>query len=67
MQDQIKILSVKQACERLREAGLNTTPVKLGLGLQQKVYPFGVAIKMSEWVYEIYGHQLEQWIKERAG
>ncbi len=67
MEDQIRILTVKQACDRLQKAGLKTTPLKLGIGLQQKVYPFGVAIKMSEWCYEIYSKLLEDWIAERAG
>lgn len=63
---QIKVISNKQACEILAEHGLKTDPTKLGLGLQQKVYPFGVAIKSSRWIYEIYYNLLIEWIKERA-
>ena len=42
-------------------------PNKLGLGLQQRVYPFGVAIQCGRWVYEIYENLLMDWIRERAG
>ena len=47
--------------------GLHTDPGKLGLGLQQRVYPFGVAIQSGRWIYEIYEHLLMVWIRERAG
>lgn len=64
---QIKVISTKQACKILAEHGLQTDPNKLGLGLQQGVYPFGVAIKSTRWIYEIYYHLLIEWIRERAG
>lgn len=64
---QIKVISTKQACEILAEHGLQTDPTKLGLGLQQKVYPFGVAIKSTRWIYEIYYNLLIKWIRERTG
>ena len=41
-------------------------PQKLGLGLQQRVYPFGVAIEAGRWIYEIYLNLLLKWIKERT-
>lgn len=63
---QIKVISTQRACEILSEHGLRTDPNKLGLGLQQKVYPFGVAIKSSRWIYEIYENLLRQWIAERT-
>lgn len=62
----IKVLSTKQACEILAANGLKTDPQKLGLGLQQGVYPFGVAIKDTHWIYEIYENLLVQWINERS-
>lgn len=61
----IRVIGTKEACRILAEHGMSTTPAKLGLGLQQRVYPFGVAIQMSEWCYEIYENLLMQWIKER--
>lgn len=63
---QIKVISTKRACEILAEYGMDTNPNKLGLGLQQKIYPFGVAIKATIWIYEIYERKLLEWIMERA-
>lgn len=63
----IKGKSLKRACEILAEYGMKTDPNKLGLGLQQRVYPFGVAIQCGRWVYEIYENLLMDWIRERAG
>lgn len=63
----INVISTKRACEILEEHGMKTDPNKLGLGLQQKVYPFGVAIQCNQWVYEIYENLLMDWIRERAG
>lgn len=62
----IKVISMKEACKILGEHGLRTDPQKLGLGLQQKVYPFGVAIKSTNWIYEIYLNLLLKWIEERS-
>ena len=49
----------------MKEHGFSVSPAHLGAGLQQGVYPFGVAIKMTEWVYEIYDTLLMKWIAER--
>ena len=46
---------------------MSTDPQKIGLGLQQKVYPFGVAIHDNRWMYEIYENLLMKWIAERSG
>lgn len=62
----IKILTISQACRILKEHGFEVSPNHLGVGLQQGVYPFGVAIKMTEWVYEIYDVLLHKWIDERS-
>ena len=64
---QIRVITTRRACEILKEHGMKTDPQKLGLGLQQGVYPFGVAIRDTRWIYEIYEHQLMEWIRERAG
>ena len=65
---QIKVISTKRAVEILEEHGMTTNQNKIGLGLQQKVYPFGVAIHFEKsWAYEIYEHKLMQWIKEVGG
>jgi len=60
------ILSLNQTCEILKAHGMKAYPEKIGAGLQQGVYPFGVAIKMKEWTYDIYKPLLEKWIKERS-
>lgn len=62
----IRVIGTDEAVKILAEHGMTTTRGKLGLGLQQGVYPFGVAIKMSEWCYEIYYNMLMKWIEERA-
>lgn len=62
----LKVLSTKEAVERLREAGFETNINRLNAGLRQGVYPFGCAIKMKEYVYEVYSTLLDQWIKERS-
>lgn len=62
----IRVISLKEACRILNEHGFSISPAHLGVGLQQKVYPFGVAIKMTEWVYEIYDVLLQKWIDEHS-
>ncbi len=64
---QIKVISTQRAVEILKEHGMSTDPQKIGLGLQQKVYPFGVAIHDNRWMYEIYENLLMKWIAERSG
>lgn len=64
---QIRVITTKRACEILEEHGMKADQNKLGLGLQQKVYPFGVAIQGGRWMYEIYENLLYQWIEERTG
>ena len=63
----IKVISTKRAVEILKEHGMKTDQQKIGLGLQQKVYPFGVAIHDNRWIYEIYENLLMKWIEERSG
>lgn len=62
----VKCLKMEEAVRILRDNGIDTNATKLGLGLQQKVYPFGVAIKKTVWIYEIYDVLLRRWIKERS-
>lgn len=64
----IKVIKPKQACEILAENGMKISPQHLGLGLEQRVYPFGVAIRGSggKMIYEIYSALLEKWIEERS-
>lgn len=63
---QIKVISTKRCVEILEEHGMKTDQQKIGLGLQQKVYPFGVAIHDKRWMYEVYENLLMKWIEERS-
>ncbi len=63
---QIKVISTRKAAEILKEHGMKTDHQKIGLGLQQRVYPFGVAIYDNRWMYEIYENMLMKWIAERS-
>ena len=62
----VKCLKMTEAVKILRENGIETNATRLGLGLQQRVFPFGVAIKNHDWIYEIYEVPLRKWIKERS-
>lgn len=62
----LKVISSKEAVARLRAAGFDTNINRLNAGLRQGVYPFGCAIKLSEYVYEIYSTLLDKWIAERS-
>lgn len=65
---QISIVKPKRACEILRAHGMPITEVKLGMGLRQRVFPFGDAVEMpgGEWSYAVYEHLLMKWIEERS-
>ena len=64
----LKIIKVKDAVARLREAGMDTNVQRIEAALRQgNVYPWGAAIKMErQWVYEIYSVLLEKWVQERS-
>lgn len=61
-----KVISSAEAVERLKAAGFNTNVNRLNAGLRQGVYPFGCAIKLNEYMYEIYSTLLDKWIAERS-
>lgn len=64
----IKILTTAETCRILGENGMKISPQRLGLGLEQRVYPFGVAIRGTggKMIYEIYSTLLMKWIAERS-
>ena len=67
MSKKIDTLSLKEATEVLRQAGLRTTETTIRDGLEQGVYPFGDCVKRGKnRVFHIYRRLLEQWIDERA-
>ena len=61
---QMKTISVAQATERLRAAGMRMSPETLREGLLQKAFPFGIAVKTETsvacWVFP---NDLEEWIQ----
>lgn len=64
---QIHVISVTEAARIMTDHGYPMNPQKLRLGLQQGAYPFGVAINMKQWDYDIFEWQLLQYLDERAG
>lgn len=60
---EMKTISVAQATERLRAAGMRISPETLREGLLQKAFPFGIAVKTEQsvacWVFP---NDLEEWI-----
>ena len=62
----LRVISSVEAVERLKAAGFNTNVNRLNAGLRQGVYTFGCAIKLNEYVYEIYSTLLDKWIAERS-
>ena len=63
----IKVISVTEAARIMTEHGYPMNPQKLRVGLQQKAFPFGVAINMKQWEYDIFEWQLLKYLDERAG
>lgn len=61
----VKLISSKEAVDRLERAGMHTNVNRLQAGIRNGLYPFGIAIKLKEYVYEIYDKKLEEWISER--
>lgn len=64
-----RVIGTAEAAKILREAGFDTVNVpRLNAGLQQGVYPFGVAISLTKdkYVYEVYPILLYKWIEERS-
>lgn len=67
--EEFKMISVKEAYTRLREAGFQyVTEGRLRQGLKRGLYSFGIAILMpgGEYVFDIYAAELEKWIAERS-
>ena len=62
----MKLISSKEAVAKLEAAGMHTNVQRLQAGLKQGVYPFGHAIQLKEYVFEIFDELLDQWIAERS-
>lgn len=63
----IETMTVQEAAEQMRLAGIKISPELLRDGLEQRVYPFGVYIKSRHGgnVYQIYRRLFDQWMEER--
>ncbi len=63
----VPTLTLHEAVIKLREAGIQTSEKKMGAGLEQKVYPFGVCIIIDgNRNFEIYEKLLTAYLAERA-
>lgn len=63
--DNPKTITVAEAVERLRGAGMRIGPDVLRIGLISKAFPFGLAIKTdTSVVCWVFPNKLEDWISE---
>lgn len=46
---------------------LGSYPSFVRLGLQQRVFPFGFAVKRKKWAYIIYEDKLIGWLNSNSG
>lgn len=62
----IPTVTLQEAASFLRARGLRTSATRVGDGIEQGVYPFGVCIKREgNRTFEIYERLLEEWAAER--
>ena len=68
MAELMRVIKAEEAAEILKQHGYKSAnAVKVKMGLEQGVFPFGQAIHMGKrTVYDIYKKQLMDWIKERS-
>lgn len=67
MSKKIVVINTEQACEILKNHGMNIQPNHLRAGIDCGAYPFGVAVQMKKSsVYEIFKPLLMKWIAERS-
>lgn len=68
MAELMRVIKAEEAAEILKQHGYKSAnAVKVKMGLEQGVFPFGQAIRMQgKTVYDIYEKQLMDWIKERS-
>lgn len=64
----IPTLSINEAVLRMRAYGIPTSHKKLGAGIEQGKYPFGISIKSESGrrLFEIYEADFERWVKNRV-
>jgi len=62
---QIETMTLNELCALLRSYGLSTSEAKLGDGIEQGKYPFGICIHQTKRQFEIYRRLVDEWISER--
>lgn len=63
----IETLTINEATERLRAAGLKVGSDTLSDGIEQDAYPFGICIHGDgRRVFQIFKKLLDEWIEERS-
>lgn len=63
----MNVIKVDKAVEILKAHGYKTANVnKIKAGIEQGLFPFGVAVHLDHTVYDIFEPLLMDWIKERS-
>ncbi|MBQ8140604.1 MAG: hypothetical protein IJ038_02795 [Clostridia bacterium] len=56
-------VTVQEAAEMFRDAGISISLDALKQGIIHKEFPIGVAIKLTQWVFIIYRKQLTDYLR----
>lgn len=62
----VKTITVQEAADLMRQAGIKTSPEKVRAGIQQGVYPWGDCIQLGGPVYTVYSRMFFEWLDARA-
>lgn len=66
LEDRTDIVPMDETVRILRRYGMRISRETLGLGLQQRVFPFGDAVMTEKSpVYWVYRVLLDQWVRQR--
>lgn len=62
----ITVVSIADATEQLRAAGMKISRETLREGIKQDKYPFGIGIKGADGgvVFQVFQRKLDDWIRE---
>ena len=63
---QVETLTLNELTVLFRSFGIQTSETKLGDGIEQGAYPFGVCIRGQKRQFEIYRRKVEEWLSERV-
>ena len=63
----VKVLTIEEATEILRAAGLSISPDTLRRGIKQGVYLFGTCIEGAKQpIFHVYEKLMDEWMKKRG-